>query len=274
MRFTILMMVAMLFIAGSMSLFLEGTEGQWIQDGEPLNLWFKRSPAQDSTTLVFHEPSLTEDQLDDPKFRHSLGPRGGNTSKMVLFFPTDKNSNFLQFEYNDTLEGNFSITLSAILPQNASTIQFQIKINIEMDLDRDGDYDEEISFDVTGDADSTRRTYEGEIPKDQGIPERFDGQRGGRIRITIERKDLLDTNVLIYCGYKGFQSSFNLPFSKYTYVAPEPEDNEIPVSWIIGIGSAFIILVVFIVVILMRKQEEEPEPEEPKKRKGSKRRRR
>jgi len=242
--------------------------------GEPLHLWFKRSPTQDMTTLVFYPPKDNDTVRSDPRFRHVFGPRWNETSSYTLFFPTARESNFLQFEYNGTLKGNYTFFLSAVTPKNASGIEFRLKITIDMDIrnEQDGRYDESFTFTVEGLADSERRVYTGEIDIPAETITRFDGEKGGRLRVTLERDDDIDTDVILYCGYAGLFSSFNLPFSKYRY---EPSGNdgegEFPVMWVLILGSLFILVVVFVVDFLNGRGEKEAEKPE-RGRKGRRKR--
>jgi hypothetical protein len=243
---------------------VSGQSDSGVSDGEPLHLWFKRSPAQALTTLSFYEPQMDEEMTSDPRFRHVLTPKGDNNSSMVAFFPTHPDNNFLQFEYNSTITGFYNFTISAVLPRDVTDIDFRIRVTMEFAQTRGEEFDDNISFQIEGKADSDRRSYSGEIQIDSDMIEKFDGRKGGRIRVTVERVDDIDTDVLIYCGYRGLFSSLTLPFSKYTYT---PDENgEEGFDWttflIIVFGSLVIIILVFLAfgIIGGKKEEKKEEP--------------
>jgi hypothetical protein len=245
-----------------------------VREGEPLHLWFKRSPTQNLTTLSFYEQEISKDIREDPRYRHMIGPGGS----MVVYFPTHPDSNFLQFEYNETLRGNYTFTLLPMVSTNPGSTEFSLKVIIDFDTQRDGKYDKQISFKITGMADSNRREYTGNITVDPELIQKFDGKKGGRIRITIQREDDLDTNVLLYCGYLGDISYLNLPFSKYVYIPPERNDDENTKYLFLSVISvAFIVIIVILVVYMKREQEKNKKRKEAEKvslRRGSRRRKR
>ncbi len=252
----------LLLIVSSVMVSAQSDSG--VRDGEPLHLWFKRSPAQALTTLSFYEPQMDEEMISDPRFRHVLKPKEEQNSTLLAFFPTHPENNFLQFEYNSTITAVYNFTISAVLPRDVTDIDFRIRVTIEFAQTRGEEYDQNVSFEIEGKADSDRRSYTGEIEIDSEMIERFDGRKGGRIRLTVERVDDIDTDVLIYCGYRGWFSSFTLPFSKYTYT---PDENgEEGFDWttflIIIFGSLVIIILVFLAfgIIGGKKEEKKEEP--------------
>jgi hypothetical protein len=253
-----LLVIVNLIIIGSM--LVSGQSSSGVQEGEPLHLWLKRSTAQDLTTLSFYEPQIEDDT--DPKFRQTIGERGEDNDELVLYFPTHPDNNFLQFEYNESIEGRYNFTISAVQPLNATDTVFKLKITIYLSIERGDEPDAEVSFQIEGEADSQRRTYQDSIPIGKELVERFDEEKGGRLKIVIEREDNLDTDVLLYCGYRGGHSFLELPFSKYTHAPSEDEENGF--DWttlvIIIFGSLVIIILVFLAFgILGGKKEEEIE---------------
>ncbi len=263
--FFISMVMAFSFLSVTM---ISGQTSSGVQEGEPLHLWLKRSPAQDLTTLSFYPVQIDDTVSSDPKFRHALGSKGQETSKLTAYFPTHPDSNFLQFEYNSTLAGEYNFTISAVLPKNASDIEFRLKVTLEFAQERGSDLDVEFSFIIVGQADSNRRTYTGDIEIDKDLLERFDGEKGGRMKLMIERVDNLDTDVLLYLGYGESTCSFDLPYSKYKYVPGEEEEDgfDWTIVVIIIFGSLVIIILVFLAFGLIGGKKEKDVTDEPPQR--------
>ncbi len=263
--FFISMVLAFSFLSVSV---ISGQTSSGVQVGEPLHLWLKRSPAQDLTTLSFYPIQVDDTVSSDPKFRHSLGPKGQENSKLTAYFPTHPDSNFLQFEYNSTLVGAYNFTISAILPNNASDIEFRLKVTLAFAQVRGSDLDVEYSFVILGQADSNRKTYTGDIEIDKDRLDRFDGEKGGRMKLTIERVDNIDTDVLLYLGYGGRTCSMDLPYSKYRYepIKEEEDGFDWTILIIILFGSLVIIILVFMAFGLIGGKKEKDDTDEPPKR--------
>lgn len=241
-----------------------------VEEGEPLHLWLKRSPTQDLTTLHFYKPLDNEDVRGDARFRHTLGPKGEENDKLVMFFPTDQKSNFLQFEYNETLTGNYSFTISAI---SMLSERFSLGVELAFDKDRDGKYDESFTFTISGNTSRGIERYKGNINIPSDLIKKFDGKNGGRIRMTISRNDNLDINVLIYCGYRGEFSSLWLPYSKYTYVPQNEEDGPDYTLYVI-LGIMAVTVFVLVIIFGFRSKDggkEKTPPQSGRRRRKSKR---
>jgi hypothetical protein len=283
-RISIMILTFLLFQITAASI-TTGQTSTGVQDGEPLHLWLKRSPSQDLTTLSFYQPTVNDEMAADPKNRLAIGPNGQGDSMEVVYFPTHPENNFLQFEYNSTLTGSYNFTISAVLPQNATDIEFRLKVTIAFAEIRGekvtiafaeirgDDYDIETSFIIKGQADSNRRTYTGVIEIESDLIERFDHEKGGRMKLTMERVDYIDTDVLLYCGYGNEFCSLNLPYSKYTYV-PAGDDGE-GFDWTVLIvvigGSIVIIILVFLAFGIIggnKKTEEDKSNVNPRSRRG------
>lgn len=239
-----------------------------VQDGEPLHLWLKRSPTQDMTTLHFYKPLDNEQVRTDARFRHNLGPKGTENDELVMFFPTDQQSNFLQFEHNDTLTGNYSFMISALSLRGT---KFELKIDLSFDQDRDGDYDKVFSFTIKENTSLDTTRFEGDIDIPANLIEKFDGKKGGRVRMTISREDDLDINVLIYCGFQGEFSYIWLPFSKYTYVPPNNEDQPNYTLYVV-LGIAAAAVFVLVIVLASRAKQEESVDDIPSQRRSKRKR--
>ncbi|MGA1820863.1 MAG: hypothetical protein ACMUHU_07645, partial [Thermoplasmatota archaeon] len=190
--------------------------------GEPLHLYLRRQPAQDMTFLYFHPPDDTYNNKakDDLTYRETLLAKGTGNDTMTMYFPQDPASNFLQFEPNVTLEFTYNFVISAVRPTNPSDTTYVLKVLIEIDEDRDKDYDREISFEITGTANSERGYKNGTVSGNTGDLKAFDGKKGGRLRVTFSREDDLDSSLTFYCGYQGYHSYFQLPYSKFQYYPP------------------------------------------------------
>jgi hypothetical protein len=240
-----------------------------VQVGEPLHIYLRRQPVQDMTYLYFHPPDEIYEQKshDNLSYRKTLLERGTGHDFIVLYFPQDSISNFLQFEPNASIPFTYNFTISTVRPN----INYILNIKIDIDYDHDGRYDKEISFDIRGEEDDKIESKTGIIPVDVSELKKFDEKNGGRLRVNISRKDEIDTTITIYCGYRGYNSYLVLPFSKYKYEGEEPGDGESYWPWILA-GAGLVIITGTAYFYLRQKKEEEiPHPVE--KRKGARRRR-
>jgi hypothetical protein len=229
--------------------------------GEPLHLFLRRSPVQDRTYLYFHPPGdgYFNESRDNLSYRETLTQKGTETSQFYMRYPEAAESNFLQFEPNRTLKLTYSFTISAVKPPDISDIQYILGIIIELDYDHDGKWDREISFEINGDADNNRHIKEGEVDVNIDTLKKFDGEKGGRIQVTILRLDDIDTTLTIYCGYLGYHSFFQLPFSKYRY---QQETDTPSNTWIwVTVGGAGLIAVFVIYVIYAGRKKVPPRSE-------------
>ncbi|MFW3145204.1 MAG: hypothetical protein ACMUIE_00145 [Thermoplasmatota archaeon] len=250
--------------------------GLTVKEGEPLHLYIRRSPVQDDTYLYFHPPEgkYYNDSFDDLGYRKTLFQKGSGNDTVMLFYPQDPNSNFLQFEPNSTLQLRYNFTISAIAPDLQPDLNYRLGVRIELDYQHDGDYDQELYFEIGGLADSEPRVKEGTIQVDISELEKFDGKEGGRIRITLSREDELDSTLTIYCGNKGFHSWLQLPFSKYKYEGDNGENGNgnTAILVILLASGAAVVLVAAIMIRRSGKKKEEP-VQEPVSRSARRRKR-
>ena len=232
------------------------TTSRQVKEGDPLHLYVTRSVTQDMTFLYYHAPLDPNGNISaDARYRHSFGEKGSDTDSLVMFFPQDKDSNFLQFQPNMTLTAHYDITLSAVTPADTSDLGFDLKVTIELDLERDGEYDHTVTFHITGTADSSRTTHTGDMAMDPSDLEPFDGEKGGRIRVTITREDDIDTSVVMYCGYQGKTSSIWLPYSKFTYVPQDDDGDDGSYVWLVVLAIAVFIAIIVVALISGRDKE-------------------
>ncbi|MGA1848966.1 MAG: hypothetical protein ACMUHB_06465 [Thermoplasmatota archaeon] len=231
--------------------------------GEPLHLYLRRSPVQDRTYLYFHPPGdgYQNESKDDIAYRETLTRKGTETDHFFMRYPEAIGSNFLQFEPNGTLKMTYSFTISSVKPPDISDIRYTLGIIIELDYDHDGKWDRDIAFEITGDADNNRYTKEGEVDVDVGSLKRFDGEKGGRIQVTLSRLDDIDTTLTIYCGYLGYHSHFQLPYSKYRY---EQEQDGPSRAWVWVVVGGVAVIGAFIVYVIYsgRKKKTPPQSRE------------
>lgn len=275
MRYLKKILPTVLFFLLCLSPLLSSTSAQdgAVQVGEPLHIYIRRQPVQDMTFLYFHAPDATYDEKarDNISYRKILLARGSGMDSERMFFPQDPQSNFLQFEPNASIPSTYNFTISAVQPEDISDITYTLLVVIDIDYENDKNYDEQISFEISGEADSSRAIKEGTIPFGDDQLKKFDGERGGRLRVNISRKDYLDTTVTIYCGYQGYNSFLVLPYSKYKYEGEIPEDGKNYWPWVLA-GAAIVIIIGVAYFYLRQKQVERiPKPEEKKR--GARRRR-
>ncbi|MGA1872689.1 MAG: hypothetical protein ACMUHY_03370 [Thermoplasmatota archaeon] len=233
--------------------------------GEPLHLHIRRQPVSDMTFLYFHPPDDTynERARNDLSYRLTLLEKGSGNDTLTMYYPQDPQSNFLQFEPNATLEFTYSFALSAVKPVDPSDMTFILEVLVEIDEDRDGDYEDEVSFEISGEANSERSLMEGTVPIDIGKMEPFDGKKGGRLRVTLSRADELETSLTIYCGYGGYHSWFQLPYSKFKYLPPDGDPDD-PSMWPYVLGIAGVVVVSGIAYFFFRsRQQEQRKKSEP-----------
>jgi hypothetical protein len=244
-----------------------------VQVGEPLHIYLRRQPVQDMTYLFFHPPDdiYHEKAADNLSYRKTLLSKGSGNDSERMYFPQDSKSNFLQFEPNSSIPLNYNFTISAVQPNDPSNITYKLRVLIDIDYDNDKDYDDAISFEISGTANSERRIKEGTVQIDTSRLKKFDGKNGGRLRVTISRVDDLDTTVTIYCGYQGYNSYIFLPFSKYKYEGDDQENGENYWPWVLA--GAAIVLITGAAYFYLRQKKEERIPEPVEKRKGARRRR-
>jgi hypothetical protein len=244
-----------------------------VEEGEPLHLYLRRQPVQDYTYLYFHPPDVTyqEKAENNLSYRKTFLTKDSGNDLETMFFPQDPKSNFLQFEPNSSLSFEYSFVISAVKPPDPSDLTYILEFLVDIDYDNDGHYDDQLSFEISGDADSESAVKEGTVTVDMDQLKRFDGKRGGRLRVTISRKDDIDTSVTIYCGYQGYNSYFVFPFSKYKYEGEPPDDGGDYWLWILA--GAGILIVGGIAYLYIRQKQVEKPPEPDKRRKGARRRR-
>ncbi len=239
--------------------------------GEPLHLYLRRSPVQDRTYLYFHPPGdgYANESKDDIAYRETLTKKGTETDHFFMRYPEAIESNFLQFEPNKTLKMTYSFTISSVKPSDISDIKYTLGIIIELDYDHDGKWDRDIAFEITGDADNNLYTKEGEVDVDIGSLKKFDGKKGGRIQITLSRLDDIDTTLTIFCGYLGYHSHFQLPYSKFRY---EQEPDEPSRAWMWVVVGGVVVIGVFIVYVIYSGRKKTLPPSKEKNRRGRGRR--
>ncbi|MBN1390565.1 MAG: hypothetical protein JXA22_07990 [Candidatus Thermoplasmatota archaeon] len=234
-----------------------GAQSKAVPEGEPLHLYIRRQPVQDMTYLYFHPPDqiYADRSRDDLDYRETLMQKGSGNDTLRMFYPQDPDprNNFLQFMPNASLELTYNFVISAVRPLDISNTTYILVVLIDMDMDHDGKYDRDISFEISGEADSQRSYKNGTVPIDIGSLRSFDGERGGRLRVTLSRKDDIDTSVTIYCGYRGFHSWFQLPFSKFDH---SPQEDDTPPSWPYLIGFAAILVVCGVAYFYFRSRPE------------------
>ena len=270
-KLTILVIAAMLLSIPFISLPTYGEDV--IPVGEPLHIYLRRQPVQDYTYLFFHPPDDTYSQLsrDNTTYRKSLLAKGSGFDFEVLYFPQDPISNFLQFEPNETIPLTYNFTIAAQRPVDLTDTTYIVNVKIEIDYNHDRNYDKVISFDITGRTISDVETKTGTIEIDTSELEKMNFKEGGRLRINISRKDDIDTLVTIYCGYHGFHSYLELPYSKYKQPSDENVDERKFWPYFLGIAGVFVIAAV--AFFYFKQKQEESRPKEPEKGKRSHRRR-
>ena len=238
-----------------------------VEVGEPLHIYLRRQPVQDMTYLYFHPPDdiYNEKAMDNLSYRKTLLPRGSGNDFERMFFPQDPASNFLQFEPNSTIPLTYSFPISAVKPTDLSDITYKLLVLIDIDYGNDKDYDKQISFEITGEADSERVIKEGIVPMDVSQLKKFEGKDGGRLRVNISRKDFLDTTVTIYCGYQGQNSYIVLPYSKYKYEGETSDNGNELWPWFLAAGGIIIIAGIAFFYLKQKQVEKAPPPVEKRR---------
>ncbi len=267
------LIVSISVVTGLVLLSVFGTTtSRGIDDGTPLALYMIRLPTDD----VNHLSLFPEDNVrvtENSSYRVMLGQMGSGQESITILYPPVKEDNKLQYEANISIDAHYDFNVFARPPQDPSDLEYRIEVLIELDHTRDGDYEDEIRFQVKGEASNM----------DPDAPTNIVGQievdvndmgdlKGGRMRVTMTRLDDIDTPVWLYTGYLGKQCMFRLPYTKFVYV---PEDEGGEVNWrpfLVGALVVIVIVVGFVIYQKMEKRDEKIE-EEPGK-KGSRRGRR
>jgi len=246
MRWTRSILIVLLLCPVVFVPMVESQEVQGVQVGEPLDLYIRRKPVQDMTYLFFHPPDDGYDtrSVEDPGYRKGLMPKGTIGDSFSMWYPQDRDSNFLQFEPNATLKLGYNITVSAIYPGVPGQIKdsnFTIDVLIELDYENDRKFDREISFSIRDESYSKPTVKEGEINIDVRSLRKFDVKEGGRIKVTFSRADDLDTIVSIYCGYRGYHSYLMFPYSKFRYTSIQEENKSDSWKWMLLFGGSILV---------------------------------
>ncbi len=248
------------------------TVSRGIDDGTPLALYMIRLPTDDVNHLsLFPEDNVRV--MENSSYRVMLGQTGSGQESITIIYPPVKEDNKLQYEINISLDAHYDLNIFARPPQDLSDLEYRIEVLIELDHTRDGDYEDEIRFQVKGEASNM----------DPEAPTNIVGQievnvnelgdlKGGRIRMTMTRLDDIDTPVWLYTGYLGKQCMIRLPYSKFVYV-PEDEDGE--VNWLPFLVVAAVVLVVVVgYALYQNKRKMNEKIEEQPGKKGGRRGRR
>lgn len=242
-----------------------------VQVGEPLHIYFRKDVPQQMLYLHFHPPTGNV-PLTETSSRFTIDRKGSLNATVVVFFPRDPSSNFMQFEPNASVDPVFQLMLFAATPQNASNNMARLQLTIELDYQRDNVYDKRITTTITFEANSSFVKVRGKLPVDAYELSRFDGKRGGKIKLTLARADDLDTIVVLHCGSSERPSFFQLPCSKYIYVPSNDKGDGISPMIVLAIGVAMVIVFFVGLRLLNRKKgkgeetKEVPTPRRNKKR--------
>ncbi len=248
------------------------TVSDGIDDGTPLTLYMIRLPTDDVNHLSLY-PEDNVRVMGNISYRVMLGQKGSGRESITILFPTVKEDNKLQYETNISIDAHYDFNVFARPPQDISDLEYRIEVLIELDHTRDGDYEDEIRFQVKGEASNM----------DPGAPTNIVGQisvdtnklgdlKGGRMRVTMTRLDDIDTPVWLYTGYLGKQCMIRLPYSKFVYI-PGDEDGETNWRPFLVVAAVVIVAVVGYVIYQKKEQKDEKVKKEPVKR-GSRRGRR
>jgi len=266
---------AMLIALLTFTLIIDGAvSGQTIgavQVGEPLHIYFRKDVPQQMLYLHFYPPAGNV-PLTDTSSRYTIDRKGSLNATAVVFFPRDLGSNFLQFEPNASVPAEYQLMLFCATPINASSNKAKLQLIIELDYQRDNVYDNRMATTIVFDANSSFVKVRGALPIDAFELGRFDGKRGGKIRVTLARADDLDTIVVMHCGSSEHPSFFQLPCSKYRYVASDDNGGGVSPLLVLGIGVA--VVVVFFIglkLISWNKGKETKKVEAPAQHRGRKR---
>ena len=190
-----------------------------VRVGEPLHIYLRKDVAQQLLYLHFYPPP-GDVPLTEATSRFALDRKGSLNATVVTFFPRDMGSNFLQFEPNASVEAKYQLMLFASRPLNVSDNKARLELIIELDYQNDNEYDERFVATVRFNATSSFVKVQGSLPMDPEELRRFDGKKGGKVRMTLARADDLDTIVVVHCGSSAEPSFVQLPFSKYRYEVP------------------------------------------------------
>ena len=243
-----------------------------IDDGTPWTLYMIRMPTDDVNHLSLY-PEENPKVLGNISYRVMVGQKGSGQESISIMFPPVQQDNKLQYETNVTIVAGYEFNVFARPPQNPSDLHYIIEVVIELDHTRDGDYEDEIRFRIEGEATNQEpgapTNINGEIQLDTNI---LGDLKGGRMRVSFNRLDNIDTPVWLYTGYLGHQCMINLPYSKYVYVE---EGHEEEVNWTPFLVGALIIIAIVVGYVMYKKKDpgSEKAPIEPIKR-GSRRGRR
>ncbi len=260
------LIISLSMVIGLLLLSVFGsTVSNGVDDGSPLTLYMIRLPTDD----VNHLSLYPEDNIkvrENSSYRVMLGKEGSGQESITILYPPVKEDNKLQYETNISIDAHYDINVFARPPQDLSDLEYRIEVLIELDHTRDGDYEDEIRFQVTGEASNMDpeepTNIVGQIPVDIN---KLGDLRGGRMRVTLTRLDDIDTPVWLYTGYLGKQCMIRLPYSKFVYV---PEDENGETNWAPFLVGAIIIIVIVVGYALYQNKQKEDETvkEEPVKR--------
>jgi len=262
----IAMMIAPLIMDGAVSGQIDGA----VKVGEPLHIYFRKDVAQQMLYLHFYKPAGNL-PLTDTSSRFIIERKGAPNSTSVVFFPRDPNSNFLQFEPNASVAPEYQFMLFAATPQNASNNKAKLQLIIEIDYQRDNVYDKRSTTTLVFDANSTFVKVKGRLPIDAYELSKFDGKRGGKVRVTLARADDLDTIVVLHCGSSKDPSYIQLPCSKYRYVPSDRKGGGVSPFLVLGIGVAVVVVFFIGLKLLNWKTGKEAKDEAPARRRSGKR---
>ena len=219
------------------------TVSNGIDDGTPLTLYMIRLPTDDVNHLSLY-PEDNVRVVENSSYRVMLGQEGSGQESITILYPPIKEDNKLQYETNISIDAHYDFNVFARPPQDLSDLVYRIEVVIELDHDRDGDYEDEIRFQITGEASNMDpeepTNIVGQIPVDIN---KLGDLRGGRMRVTMTRLDDIDTPVWLYTGYLGKQCMVRLPYSKFVYVE---EDENGEVNWRPFLVGAIIVIVVVV----------------------------
>ncbi|MEA3559958.1 MAG: hypothetical protein U9R75_11960 [Candidatus Thermoplasmatota archaeon] len=254
--------VSLMVILVFNTMMVGSQETNVVRSGEPLHLYLRRKPVQDMTYLHFYPPD--NDLIgSNVSYRETLQQKGNvGDSFPLMFYPQSRESNFLQFEPNSSVQFHYHFVISAQNPPPPIVEEpvYRVKVLIELDYEHDGKYDRELSFEISGVTGKGPEIKEGNVQFNIGSLERFEGETGGRVRVNISRQDNLGSVVTIYCGTDGYNSYFQLPYSKYKYLGGSDDPS---VDLYIVIGIIFFVGVIVVVFMIYKdsgkRKEKEPE---------------
>ena len=244
------------------------TVSNGIDDGTPLTLYMIRLPTDDVNHLSLY-PEDNVRVTSNSSYRVMLGQKGSGQESITILFPSVKEDNKLQYETNISIDAYYDFHILAHLPMDISDLEYRIEVVIELDHTRDGDYEDEIRFQINGEASGEPTNIMGQILVDIN---KLGDLKGGRMRVTMTRLDDIDTPVWLYTGYLDKQCMIRLPYSKFVYV-PADEDGE--TNWAPFLVGAIIVMVIVVgYVLYQNKQKTDEKVEEKPKKRGRRRGRR